>query len=223
VLTLISATPSPSARKNGILMLEKGIPFELKNEIPWRSTTETPQYNPLEKLPILIVDDGKSPIYESWYIQEYLVQKDNGTGPALIPESLDDQHLAKKIQVLADGACDAMGLTFFESGRGELKSEEWYARQLRKVNGVLKAMDELVMQSGGRYLVGDEFSIADIAVGSMLGLMNMVETQFGLVKWLEQHPKLKEYWGMLEARDSFQQTQPVMFELTEKVPWETAD
>jgi glutathione S-transferase len=198
-------------------MLEKGIPFELKNEIPWHSTTETPQYNPLEKLPILIFDDGKSPIYESWYIQEYLVQKYKGTGPALIPESLDDQLLAKKIQVLADGACDAMGLAFFESGRGGLKSEEWYARQLRKVNGVLKAMDELVKQSGGSYLVGDEFSIADIAVGSMLGLMNMAETQFGLVKWLEQYPKLKKYWRMLEARDSFQQTQPVMFELTEKV------
>jgi glutathione S-transferase len=48
MLTLISATPSPYARKNRILMLEKGTPFELKNEIPWHSTTETPQYNPLE-------------------------------------------------------------------------------------------------------------------------------------------------------------------------------
>jgi glutathione S-transferase len=46
-------------------MLGKGIPFELKNEIPWHGTTETPQYNPLEKLPILIFDDGKPPIYES--------------------------------------------------------------------------------------------------------------------------------------------------------------
>jgi hypothetical protein len=40
-----------------------------------------------------------------------------------------------------------MGLAFFETGRGELKSEEWYARQLRKVNGVLKAMDELVKKT----------------------------------------------------------------------------
>lgn len=82
-----------------------------------------------------------------------------------MPESLDDQLLVKKIQVLADGACDAIWLAFFETGRGELKSEEWHARQLRKVNGVLKAIDELVKQSGGKYLVRDEFSIADIAVG----------------------------------------------------------
>ena len=217
MLTLISATPSPYARKNRIAMLEKGIAFELKTEIPWHSTTETPQYNPLEKLPILIFDDGRPAIYESWYIQEFIVQKYKGTGPSLMPESLDDQLLAKKIQVLADGACDAMGLAFFETGRGELKSEEWYARQLRKVNGVLKAMDKLVEKSPGQFLVRNEFSIADIAAGAMLGMMNMVETKFGLINWLEQYPKLKEYWEMLEARDSFKETQPYMFELTEKV------
>jgi glutathione S-transferase len=133
-----------------------------------------------------------------------------------MPESLDDQ-LVKRIQVLADGARDAMGLAFFETGRGDLKSEEWYARQLRKVNGVLKAMDELVQKSDGRFLVRNEFSIADIAAGSMLGMMSMVETPFGLVKWLGKYPKLKEYWEMMEARDSFKATQSVMFELTEKV------
>ncbi len=63
MLTLISATPSPYARKNRIALIEKGIAFELKSEIPWHSTTETPKYNPLEKLPILIFDDGRPPIY----------------------------------------------------------------------------------------------------------------------------------------------------------------
>ena len=45
VLTLISATPSPYARKNRIALLEKGIPFELQSEIPWHAATETPKYN----------------------------------------------------------------------------------------------------------------------------------------------------------------------------------
>ena len=87
------------------LLRETGIPFELKSEIPWHSDTETPRYNPLEKLPILIFDDGTPPIYESWYINEYIVAKYKGMGPDLIPSSLDDQLLAKRIQVLADGAC----------------------------------------------------------------------------------------------------------------------
>jgi hypothetical protein len=74
-------------------------------------------------------------------------KKHKGAGPSLVPGSLDGQLLSRQIQILADGACDAMGLAFFETGRGELKSEEWYARQLRKVNGVLKAMDELVKKT----------------------------------------------------------------------------
>lgn len=217
MLTLISATPSPYARKNRIALLEKGIPFELRSEIPWHSTTETPKYNPLEKLPILLFDDGRAPIYESWYIQEYIVQKYRGAGPSLMPESLDEQLLVRQIQILADGACDAMGLAFFETARGQLKSQEWYDRQLRKVSGVLKAVDELVKESGGDFLVGREYSVADIAVGAMLGMMNMVETQYGLIQWTERYPEVKRYWETLEERDSFKETQPVMFELTEKV------
>ncbi|PBP27386.1 glutathione S-transferase, partial [Diplocarpon rosae] len=212
------ATPSPYARKIRIALLEKGIPFKLQSEIPWHSSTETPKYNPLEKLPVLIFDDERPPIYESWYIQEYLVQKYRDHGPLLMPEGLDDQLFVRQIQVLADGACDAMGLVFFETMRGEMKSEEWLSRQYRKVNGVLAAADKLVKKSGeGKFLVCDEFSIADIALGSMLGMMNLVETQYGMIQFLRKYPALTKYWEMLEARESFQKTQPEMFELSEKV------
>jgi glutathione S-transferase len=44
---LISATPSPYARKVRIALMEKDIPFELLTEVPWDSTTSTPKYNPL--------------------------------------------------------------------------------------------------------------------------------------------------------------------------------
>jgi len=134
-----------------------------------------------------------------------------------MPESIDDQLQVRQIQVLADGACDAMGLVFFETARGELMSKEWLDRQLRKVNGVIKAMDELVRRTEGEFLVSDEFSVADIAVGAMLGMMNMVETKFGLINWRDEYPEAKKYWDRLEARESFKATQPYMFELTEKV------
>lgn len=110
-----------------------------------------------------------------------------------------------------------MGLVFFETSRGELQSQEWLDRQFRKVNGVIKAMDDLVKNSAGEFLVCGEYSVADIAVGAMLGMMNMVETKFGLIKWKDTYPEVRLYWEMLEARESFKQTQPVMFELTEKV------
>jgi glutathione S-transferase len=217
-LTLLSATPSPYARKNRIAMIEKGIPFTLQSEIPWHSTSETPKYNPLEKLPVLIFDDETPPVYESWLIQEYIITKYSDQGPQLVPSSLDDQLLCRKIQALADGACDAMGLIFFEQARGEKKSAEWEARQFRKVDGVLKAVDEMVKKVGkGKFLVGDEFTTADIAVGAMLGSFNMVETKFGLIQCMRKYPDVKAYWEMLEERPSFAETTPVMFELAEKV------
>ena len=108
MLTLISATPSPYARKNRIALLEKKIPFSLQSEIPWESSTKTPLYNPLEKLPILLFEDGRAPIYESWFIQEYIVQKYAETGPRLMPEGVDEGLRARQVQVVADGGCDAM-------------------------------------------------------------------------------------------------------------------
>lgn len=63
-LSLSYLPSSPYARKVRITLAEKGIPFELQTEVPWDSTTKTPEYNPLEKLPVLIPDTGKA-VYES--------------------------------------------------------------------------------------------------------------------------------------------------------------
>ena len=51
---VISATPSPYARKVRIALTKKDVPFDLITEVPWDKTTRTPEFNPLEKLPILI-------------------------------------------------------------------------------------------------------------------------------------------------------------------------
>jgi len=68
-----------------------------------------------------------------------------------------------------------------------------------------------------KFLVGDELTIADIAAGAMLGSMNMVEINFGLVEFKDKYPSLRDYWEWLEERPSFKETTPTLFELTEKV------
>src|SRR6476469_5243054 len=129
MLQLISASPSPYARKVRIALAEKGIPFELVTEVPWNADTQTPKYNPLEKLPILVMDDGSS-IYESHFILEYLEMK--YPTPPLLPRNDDDILAAKRLQVLGDGVCDALVLLFFERLRPpEHRSSSWMARQRR--------------------------------------------------------------------------------------------
>lgn len=69
-MKLISATPSPYARKVRIALAEKGLPFELRTEVPWNDDTSLPQHNPLEKLPVLSLDDGTT-VWESSHILDW--------------------------------------------------------------------------------------------------------------------------------------------------------
>lgn len=160
-LTMISATPSPFARMNRIALAEKGIPFELVNEVPWDSTTQTPNYNPLEKLPILIFPDAENqePVYDSAHIQEFIVRKYADKAPKLVTGDVDLDLKARQIQTLSEGVLDAFVLTFFESRRPEEKqSSEWMARQNRKVDGGMKAFNEFVKgikPNSSQWLIGE--------------------------------------------------------------------
>ncbi len=179
---LISATPSPYARKVRIALAEKGLPFELLTEVPWDATTSTPRYNPLEKLPVLLPEDGGS-VYESSYILQYLELKH--PEPALLPPDVDGILAARRFEVLCDGVCDAMVLTFFERMRGPAASLEWLARQQRKIDGGLREISRL---AGDRtWTVGDMFSLGDIATGTVLGYMSL---RFPEIDWRSRHPNL---------------------------------
>jgi glutathione S-transferase len=200
MLYLINATASPYARKVSIALIEKGLPFELLTEVPWDDTTSTPLYNPLEKLPVLLLEDGSS-IYESSYILQYLELKH--PQPALLPPDVDGILAARRFEVLCDGMCDAMVLTFFERMRGAAASPQWLARQQRKIDGGLK---EIARLAGDRvWTVGDRFGLGDIATGTMLGYMSL---RFLEIDWRGRHPNLAALADRLERRPSFARTVP---------------
>lgn len=213
-ITLISATPSPFARMNRIALIEKGIPFEIRNEVPWHTnTTETPKYNPLEKLPILLFSDGRDPVYDSAHIQEYIIQKYADIGPKLLSGDLDTDLKARQILTLSEGILDAFVLAFWESQRETAKqSEAWIARQNRKIDGGLRAFEGLAegVKDGEMYLLGNVLTIADIAVCCTVTQIEFTKIRPG---WQEMYPKLKRYWKAVEGRESFRQTLPAGFDL----------
>ena len=207
---LISATPSPYARKVRIALLEKGIPFELVTEVPWDQTTTVPQHNPLEKLPVLICSDGSS-VYESSYILEWLETK--FPTPAIFPSDPTERLRARRLEVLADGVCDAVVLTFFEKMRGAGQSSpEWLARQRRKIEGGVKAIGELIGRKD--YAVGNEFGLGDIAAATLLAYLDVRLAEF---EWRALYPNLAAYSDRMEQRTSFAQTRPVPQTITDKV------
>jgi glutathione S-transferase len=200
-MKLISATPSPYARKVRIALAEKAIPFELVTEVPWNSDTTVPLYNPLEKLPVLLPDEGGS-VYESSHILEWLEVK--FPHPPLLPEDAEDRLESKRCMVIGDGICDAFVLVFFERQRPQAhQSAPWIARQMRKIEGGFADMARTVGDKD--FVIGDRFSLADIAFGSVLGYLSVRFPEFG---WRGKHPNLARYYDGLSERPSFRNTVP---------------
>jgi glutathione S-transferase len=200
-MKLLSATPSPFARKVRIALHEKAIEFELVTEVPWNPDACAPQYNPLGKIPVLILDDG-STVYESRLILEYL----EWTHPriALLPADPVQMLAAKQLEVIADGVCDAVVLSFIEMQRpSEQRSAPWLERQRMKIErGVAEVARRI--DAGQPYAVGGQFGQGDIAVGCMLGYLDL---RYPQLRW-RQHAHLDALFARLSERDSFRRTVP---------------
>ena len=207
---LISATPSPYARKVRIQLIEKDIPFELVTEVPWNSDTQTPQHNPLEKLPVLICEDGSS-VFESRYINEWIEMMH--PEPPLVPSDRDGILAVKRFEIIADGMCDALVLMFFENAREPSKqSREWYGRQERKLRGGLTEFARVI--GDAEFAWGDRFTQADISTGTVL---RYLDVRWPDNPWRREHPNLATYSDRLEERPSFGQTVPVPQIIRDKV------
>lgn len=220
-MILISATPSPFARKVRIVLIEKGIAFTLQNEVPWHADTQTPLYNPLEQLPILIPDDG-DPVFESTFLMDWLEHK--YPEPSMLPADSARVLEAKLIHTIAEGVADATVLLFWEMQREHI-STEWAQRQLRKVKG---GLTDLNRRAGDReFFVGDRFGLADIAVIALLGMQDIVINTGMITAWQNfapdmddwnvLYPNLERFGAHHRDRPSVKQTAPFMFDLAEKI------
>ena len=210
--TLINARPSPFGRKVAIVMLEKGIAFEVLYDVPWGSETRTPEFSPLEQLPILITQDNEY-IYDSAYILDWLEAR--YPAPALLPAALDARLNAQKRRMLGERLMEIAQALIFELHRPE-PSAAWAERQTRKVNG---ALAELERQYGDRAeAAGQMPDLGDIAVSTtLLGIEFAVASglspDVAALRWRSSYPALDRMVALLELRPSFIATRPQMMDV----------
>lgn len=200
-MKLIVAKPSPYARKARIALHEKDIPFEEIVDVPWNPDTVATAHNPLGKIPVLILDDGRA-YYDSRVIVEYT--ETIRPEPRLLPKDPLQRVEARQVEALADGICDATVLTVLEESRVEaLRSKDWMARQRAKVERGTEELARLL--AGRRRFIGDAFSIADVAAGCTLAYMDVRLPGFD---WRGRYPDLVGFSAEMEARPSFARTRP---------------
>ncbi|HKO87290.1 MAG TPA: glutathione S-transferase N-terminal domain-containing protein [Burkholderiales bacterium] len=200
-MKLIGSLTSPYVRKVRIVAAEKRIEYEWMLENPWSGDTSVVQFNPLGKVPVLILDDGSS-LFDSRVICEFL---DNVSPIAkLLPQGNRERIQVKRWEALADGVLDAGVAARLENNRPEHeRSLGWTTRQLSKVEQGLDAMDaELGAQA---WCSGGAFSLADVSVIACLGWLDF---RFPQNDWRGKRANLKRHAEKLADRPSVAETLP---------------
>lgn len=202
-MKLFGTLSSPYVRKVRIVLAEKKLDYQFLLEDLASPESKLQEVNPLGKVPCLIMDDG-TPIYDSSVIVEYL----DTLSPVakLIPPSGRERAEVRRWEALADGVMDAAVLVRLEQTRRPAKqqSPEWIQHQMGKVDVGLQAMSK---ELGAKpFCNGNQYSLADIAVGAALGWLDF---RFPQIDWRNDYANLAALFEKLSARQSFKDTVPV--------------
>ena len=199
-MRLFGSPASPFVRKVRIVLEEKGIPHEYVIERPSAPGSRVAQFNPLGKIPVLILDNGRA-IYDSPVIVEYL---DGVSGePKLIPADFEQRIEVKRWEALADGIADATVAVNHEYREPADKQRPavWFEKQRQKIG---RGLDIMERDLGGReFCFGSRFSLADIAVVYALGYLDYALPQD---EWRSAHPNLARFAERMAKRDACART-----------------
>ncbi|HTJ98502.1 MAG TPA: glutathione S-transferase [Bordetella sp.] len=200
-MKLIGSLTSPYVRKVRIVMAEKKLDYRFELENVWSPETKIQQFNPLGKVPCLVMEDGGA-LFDSRVIVEYL----DTLSPVarLIPQSGRERAAVKCWEAIADGLLDAaVGIVKERQRPDGLRNDEWIARQYGKVHASLDAMNKSLGEHS--HCMGINHSLADVAVGCALGYLDF---RFPDLDWRPGHQNLARLFEKLSARQSFADTAP---------------
>jgi glutathione S-transferase len=153
-------------------------------------------HNPLSKIPTLVREDG-STLFDSIVICEYLNDRAGGT---LFPPTGEARWQALRWHALGDGLLDALILWRNERER-ELPLQPLLDAFELKTRAALQLLDWEAETLGAAPL-----SIGQVTLGCALGYLDY---RFGTLGWRALAPRLAAWFAALQARPSFQATEPI--------------
>ncbi|RKP48591.1 glutathione S-transferase N-terminal domain-containing protein [Pararobbsia silviterrae] len=201
-MKLIGSLTSPFVRKVRVVMAEKKIDYQLVLEDVWSADTQIDTYNPLGKVPCLVMEDGEA-VFDSRVICEY-VDTMTPVGK-LIPPGGRERAEVRCWEALGDGVNEAAVLIRQEYMLRDAseRSARWIARQTRKVEHGLEAMSKGLGEKA--WCASNHQTLADIAIGCALGYLDFRMPE---IAWRDTHPNLAKHFDKLMQRPSFADTVP---------------
>jgi glutathione S-transferase len=202
-MILIGQFDSPFVRRVGIALTLYGMQFEHK---PWSTFGDADKirpYNPLTRVPTLVLDDG-AVLIESHLILDYL----DGLVPAdhrMFPAAEPARHQAMKVAALATGMADkAVGLFYETVLHKGSTSDVWVNRCRTQISGVLAVLEKDRAGRNSDYWFGNRIGHADIAVAAALRFIR--DAHPGVIA-VTDFPALMRHSAQHEALPAFQAIQ----------------
>ena len=163
---LIGQYDSPFVRRVAIALRLYGLSFEHK---PWSTFGDADTiapYNPLRRVPTLVLDDGEA-LIESTAILDYL---DELVGPdkTMLPRSGVDRRKHLRICALATGLGDKAVSLLYERVLRKEQLALWVERCRAQIGDVLKVLEAERAKVTTPYWLGTRIGHADIAVACVV-------------------------------------------------------
>jgi len=163
-MLLIGMFDSPFVRRVAISMKLLDIKFEHANWSVGKDFDKIRQYNPLGRVPTLVLDDGEA-LIESAAILDYL-DEIAGEGRCLLPRVGAARRQSLRIMAIASGAAEkGVSLVYEKAFRPpEKRHQPWVDRCSSQVHGAFVELERLCAQRRGEWLIGNSLTQADITL-----------------------------------------------------------
>lgn len=201
-MILIGQYDSPFVRRVGIALTLYDLRFEHR---PWSTFGDADKlrpYNPLTRVPTLVLDDGES-LIDSHVILDHLDSL-VAAERALFPRVEPARRRALKVASLATGLGDKAVSLFYEKRMHAQVSDAWIERCRTQIGAVVAALESDRAARKTSYWFGDRIGHADIAVACVLRFI--ADAHPGLLA-MDRQPALAAHAARLEALPVFQAIQ----------------
>ena len=197
---LIGQYDSPFVRRVAIALRLYGIRFEHK---PWSTFGDADRiapYNPLRRVPTLVLDDGEA-LIESTIILDYLDEL-VGDARAMIPPHGAERRRHLRIAALATGLGDKSVSLVYESALRKEKLELWVDRCEAQISGALDFLEKERLAAKTPWLFGARIGHSDIALACVLRFTGEAH---GHLYQASRYPALFAHAAMCEALPPFKE------------------
>jgi len=199
-MKLYGSLTSPFVRKVRVVLIEKGLRYEMAVEGPADAAGNVARLNPLRAIPVLERDDGDV-YFDSIVMCEYLDSL-NDT-PRLYPAGGEPRWQALRWHALGQGMMEATVARFVELRKpAEKQDAANAAKHEARIAAAMAFANDRMPASG--FIQGKTIGIADIALGAALGYVDLRYAH----DWRGQYPKLAAWFAPLSQRSSFTETLP---------------